>query len=379
MLFRLPPVVEMKESTIADFSRSLFASLDVDGLVNDLELAESPSRRECLLLIDGLGSRQIAQHSDFAPNIANMTLDRELATSFPSTTATSLTSFGTGLLSGAHGMLGYTVRVPNSGQPGRLLNALKWDSRVDPVTWQPLATLFERASLSGMSVYNIAALKFAKSGLTEAALRGAKYVGVVSFDRQVLETAKALKAPNSFAYVYLNDLDVAGHKFGVGSEQWIAALSRVDEVVGRLIEILPRGSRLWVTGDHGMLNAQEWIVLGIENDLMKDVTLLGGEPRARHIYVKEGTADDVLARWRSILGTKARVFLKEEAIAAGLFGESISDAAHDRIGDLIAIALDALVLIDPTRVAKESAIVGHHGGTSEEERIVPLYVSSATA
>jgi hypothetical protein len=369
----------MKEATIADFSRSLFASLKVDGLDNELGLSENPSRRECLLLIDALGARQFAQYSDFAPNICNMSLDRELATSFPSTTATSIASFGTGLLSGAHGMLGYTVRVPNSGTPGRLLNALKWDSRVDPVVWQPLPTLFERASQSGIAVYNIAATKFAKSGLTEAALRGAKYIGVGSFAGQILEAAKAMKQDNSFAYVYLNDLDVAGHRFGVGSEQWIAALSKVDDVAGRLIESLPSGSRLWLTGDHGMLNAQERIVLGIDNDLMQDVTLLGGEPRARHIYVLDGAAGEVNERWCSYLGAKARVFLKEEAIAAGLFGGSISGPAYDRIGDVVAIAMDALVLIDPTRADKESAIVAHHGGISDAERIVPLYVSSPTA
>ncbi|HUW77125.1 MAG TPA: alkaline phosphatase family protein [Candidatus Nanopelagicaceae bacterium] len=364
----------MTEATIADFTRSLFASLNVPGLDNKLQVAENPSQRECLLLIDGLGARQLAQFADFAPNISSMSRERELVTSFPSTTATSLASLGTGLLSGAHGMLGYTVRVPHSGTPGRLLNALKWDSRVDPVVWQSAPTLFERAKESGMSVYNIAATKFARSGLTEAALRGAKYVGTESFSAQVNGAARALKYENSFAYVYLNDLDVAGHRFGVGSEQWIAALSIVDDVAGRLSEGLPPGSRLWITGDHGMLNANEWIVLGIDNDLMQDVALVGGEPRARHIYVAEGAAADVCDRWRATLGAKAKIFLKDEAIQAGLFGSLVSAAACDRIGDVVAIGLEALVLIDPSRSAKESAIVGHHGGLSEAERIVPLYV-----
>lgn len=365
----------MKPATIADFSRSLFATLNVEGLSNELGLAENSSRRECLLLIDGLGARQLAQYRDFAPNICAMIFVSELVTSFPSTTATSLASLGTGLLSGEHGMLGYTVRVPHSGTPGRLLNALKWDSRVDPITWQPRSTLFERASVSGISVCHIAAAKFAKSGLTEAVLRGAKYVGVNSFSAQIRETAKAMERDNSFAYVYLNDLDVSGHRDGVGSEKWITALARVDEVVGQLIETLPTESRLWLISDHGMLNAEERLVLGVDNDLMRDVTLLGGEPRARHIYVREGAAEEVNQCWRSYLGAKVKVFLKDEAIAAGLFGALVSDTAYDRIGDVVAIAMESLVLIDPTRSAKESAMVGYHGGLSESETIVPLYVS----
>ena len=366
----------MNSATIADFARSLFATMSVPGLENELALNENSSRRECLLLIDGLGARQLAQYHDFAPNICQMTLDRELKTSFPSTTATSLASFGTGLLSGAHGMLGYTVRVPNSGTPGRLLNALKWDFRVDPVMWQPHTTLFERATASGISVYHVASPKFARSGLTEAVLRGAIYVGAGSPAAQIIEAKKSLIKDNSFAYVYLNDVDVAGHRFGVGSEQWIAALARVDDLVARLFESLPAGTRLWLTADHGMLNTDERLVLGLDNDLMQGVSLLGGEPRARHIYAQDGAVDDVTQRWRNHLGAKANVYSKDEAIAAGLFGETVSDPAYDRIGDVVAIALDSLVLIDPSRVAKESAIVGHHGGMDDAETMVPLYVST---
>ena len=55
----------------------------------------------------------------------------------PSTTATSLTSLGTGLPPGAHGLVGFTSRVPGTDQ---LLNALLWDKDVDPLEWQPHPT-----------------------------------------------------------------------------------------------------------------------------------------------------------------------------------------------------------------------------------------------
>ena len=49
---------------------------------------------------------------------------------------------------------------------------------------------------------------------------------------------------------------------------------------------LPSGVRFTLTSDHGMLNAQEQIM--IDGQLANDLTLIGGEPRARHIYVNEG-------------------------------------------------------------------------------------------
>ena len=64
----------------------------------------------------------------------------------------------TGAMPGAHGMLGYTVRVPRSG--GRVLNTLKWDERVDPQVWQPIPTLFEQAMAAGITTTHVAAKRY---------------------------------------------------------------------------------------------------------------------------------------------------------------------------------------------------------------------------
>jgi hypothetical protein len=45
------------------------------------------------------------------------------------------------------------------------------------------------------------------------------------------------------------------------------------------------------------------------------------------------------------------------------------------MGDLIAIAQKDLILIDPTRVREESSMVGHHGGTTDIEVLIPLLLA----
>ena len=50
------------------------------------------------------------------------------------------------------------------------------------------------------------------------------------------------------------------------------------------------------------------------------MTLLGGEPRARHVYAEQGAAADVLASWREIMGARAWVVSRDEAVAEGWFG-----------------------------------------------------------
>jgi hypothetical protein len=100
---------------------------------------------------------------------------------------------------GSHGMLGYTVQVPRSG--GRLLNALKWDERVDPENWQPVQTLFQRASNSGINVTHVAAKRYENSGFTRAVFRGAQYKGANVAADLVSETKSALQKTPSFVYL----------------------------------------------------------------------------------------------------------------------------------------------------------------------------------
>jgi predicted AlkP superfamily pyrophosphatase or phosphodiesterase len=355
---------------LADLSQSIFTAMGLEGSSNPLQLGDSD--RTCLLLIDGLGAQLIAQYANDLPVLSSLISHANLDSHFPSTTATNLASLGTGELPGVHGMLGYTVRVPRSGEPGRLLNALKWDDRVDPLHWQKIPTLFERATAQGISVSNIAAKRYEASGFTQAALRGAKYLGANQIVDMVSETKRALKDPRSFAYVYMNQVDEAGHSDGVGSEKWLNALSVVCDLITRLIAELPQGTKIYITADHGMINVGKKIILGVENDLMENVTLVGGEPRARHIYISPGAENEVAARWAETLGTGVDIYLKEEAITQGLFGMDVSAESIDRMGDLIAVAQGDLVLLDPDRAAKEGAMVGHHGGLTENERLIPL-------
>ena len=362
----------MNPRNLAALSNSIFSSLQVSGAVNELGINENPGSRECLLLIDGMGADLIAKYGSEFPIFKELNSLTNLDSHFPSTTATNLSSLGTGTLPGVHGMLGYTVRVPRSGEPGRLLNSLKWDERVDPVIWQSVPTLFERAAQDGITVSHIAAKRYEGSGFTQAALRGAQYLGANLINDIVENSVMSMQKPTAFSYVYINHLDAAGHDDGVGSEKWLVALATVSELITGLRDRLPKGTRLWVTADHGMINVSEKLILGQDNNLMANVTLVGGEPRARHIYVRDGAINETVAIWREFLGDKADVFSRDEVIAAELFGPEVSLDSRERMGDLIAIAKGEMILVDPTRIKEESKMVGHHGGLEAVEVAIPL-------
>jgi hypothetical protein len=124
---------------------------EADGPRDLLDLL--PARRSIVVLIDGLGYDLLRQRGGHAPFLRGLLPSAyRLCAGFPSTTATSMGTFGTGLPPGAHGLVGYEVLVPGED---RLLNELSWDNGPDPRLWQPIQTVFERAVANGVPVTRI--------------------------------------------------------------------------------------------------------------------------------------------------------------------------------------------------------------------------------
>jgi hypothetical protein len=76
------------------------------------------------------------------------------------------------------------------------------------------------------------------------------------------------------------------------------------------------------------------------------------------------------------LGDRVDVFTREQVITNNLFGDVVSADSLDRMGEVIAVAKGGAVLIDPARIEKESAMVGHHGADSEIETQVGLLTTT---
>ncbi len=357
-------------STLADFSQSLLASLAVPGAVNALGLPAVS--RACLLVVDGLGWDLLRSRAAAAPFMSGLAeTGCWLTAGFPSTTATSLSSLGTALPPGQHGLLGYQVRVPSTG---RLINALRWAEGVDPVQWQPHATIFERAAAAGIGAFRIASGAYRHSGLSLATMRGADYRPAETAGALVACAAAALaERPRALAMVYSGDLDATGHVAGWGSAAWRYQLRQIDLLAEQLAGAVPAGTALYITGDHGMVDVPPDTRVDADGvpALRHGVALLGGEPRARHVYARPGAAADVLAAWQDTLGDTAWIASRDEAIEAGWFGP-VDRRVSDRIGDVIAAARGQSAVVATAAEPRESALIGMHGSLTAGDQRVPL-------
>lgn len=376
--------------TLADLVPSALALLGVRGETDRLRLVDhlqsAAVRRLCILLVDGLGARNLAAHSDAAPFLTSSAANgRVIGTGFPSTTAVSLSSLGTGLPPGEHGVVGYLMGVPGFD---RAMNPLRWrlhgeGDHVDlltmlpPETFQPRRTAFERAADDGIDVTRVAPGYQAKSGLTRASLRGGEFDASFSLGDLAARTTAALSGSDrALVYTYHGDLDLTGHVRGPDSDSWIEELANVDRLAQSIARDLPADAALLVTADHGMVHVDDPIDLDAGETgaagLLDGVRLIGGEPRDRHVYTEPGAADDVREMWSERLGDDFLVLGRDDAIARGWFGPVVSDAARTRIGDVMAIATGTGALIRRTHEPIQSRLVGHHGSLTPVEREIPL-------
>src|SRR5262249_9396506 len=151
---------------------------------------------------------------------------------------------------------------------------------------------------------------FRNSGLSVAAMRGAEYQPAETLGALVSRSAAALAgAAPALAMVYYGDLDATGHVLGCSSDAWQYQLAHADKLAEQLAPALRHGTPLYVSADHGMTDVTEAdrVDVDAQADLRDGLVLLGGEPRARHLYCRPGAAGDVLRTWRELLGVRAWV------------------------------------------------------------------------
>ena len=368
-----PPVGD--GPALADVLPAVAASLGVpagDGMPEP-RLTLPPTRRAVVVLVDGLGHDLLVRRAGHAPFLrSRLALTQRVPAGFPSTTATSMGSFGTGLVAGAHGLVGYEVIVPGED---RLLNELSWEDGPDPLRWQPHETVFERVARAGLEVVRVGPAYFDGSGLTTAALRGGRFAAAGTLTQRVDATLAAVRsAPRGLVHLYWGELDKVGHVFGCDSLQWGDELETIDRELARLAASLPDDCSLTITADHGMVDVPHEVRVDVADEaaLAAGVRHVTGEARAPQVYVEPGALADVHAAWSAVLGDRALVRTREDAVAAGWFGTVLPENLP-RIGDVVVATRGRNAVVDSRRARPELlALVGLHGSLSDDEVAVPV-------
>jgi predicted AlkP superfamily pyrophosphatase or phosphodiesterase len=317
-----------------------------------------------LLVIDGLGWEQLETRRHLAPTLAAME-GGPITTVVPSTTATALTSIATGLPPGEHGVVGYRVAVH-----GEVLNVLRWstaagDAResIPPLKLQPTVPFL------GHRPPVITRAEFAGSGFTQAHLDSVRFTPYRTLGTLVTEVARLARAGEPFTYAYYEGLDKVSHEYGLGAH-YDVELQWIDHLVAEVAAVLPPNAALVVTADHGQVDVGP-NVLELHPDVRENLSMQSGEGRLRWLHARSGRATALLDAARSHHGDDAWVRSRDDVLAEGWFGPTVTEAALSRLGDVILAARTDVAFHDPADTGPYK-LIGRHGSLTSAEMLVPL-------
>ena len=372
----------MDDPALPDWPEDLlappFAAGERPGLLDVLApLASAPEEgRDLVVLLDGVGADLLAEHRALTPTLRRLEGSVErIRTVTPSTTASAMVSLHTGLAPLEHGVLGYLGFEPVDR---RAVNQLTGAPGLDPHAWMPLTTPVEAGTRRAVQV---APAKHARSHLSGVAYRGWEFLAQGRGDRvEAVRTALHRGGPDALVHLHVDDVDHAGHVHGIDSEPWRTALAEVDALIGTLLRRVPRGTRVHLTADHGMVDtsAAHTVDLAQEPAILSLVEEVTGEARALalHAVPGDGGAAELAERMRVLMGERALVLTREQVLASGLLGPAataIPEHVRGRIADVLVLARGRWGVDDFSRRPETArSMIGVHGSLTSAEAVVPL-------
>jgi hypothetical protein len=359
-----------------------------------------------VLLADGLGYLQLQREmaAGNAPNLAEL-VARSAAGSepvsyapitsvFPTTTVAALGSVNSGVAPSGHGLLGYTLYLP------------EFDTVADMIRWGPTnrrgtfgdaefgsspesffwaETLYARLQAARVTrTFAINPAGFVGTALTRMLHQYATFAGYIATSSiQPMVTRLLADADErTYVYAYWPTVDSVTHIAGPMADEHGAEVSGLDHQIGRLLRSLPRrdDTLLIITADHGHIDTDpdESIAFAEHPELLRMLRAVpAGERRAVYLYPKAGATTEVAGYTRERLRDVAATMLRDDAVEQGLFGPGqLSERAASRIGEVLLFPRGTLQLVTPSEVADGMPLPkvfrGLHGGLTPDEALVPL-------
>ena len=344
------------------------------------------ARHVVLLVIDGLGETQL--ESGPAPAL-RASLRGTMTSVFPSTTASAVTTFLTGLAPVEHAVTGWFTWLRELGE---IIAPLPFTTRAGRTDLTALGvapadlfigpSVFERVRAD---CHSVQPAHLVDSAYSRAHTRGAEPRGFKRLDELVDAIVDIVRGARRRTYVsaYWPVLDTLSHKLGASSSRTRRHLAAIDTRFERLRAALAgSGALLVVTADHGFIDIRPesrldaGIVPGLAPMLSRP---LCGEPRVAYCYVRDDPRADFARRAGEGLSGAARVVESASMIEAGWFG--LADPhprLRERVGDYALVMQEDYAIRDRIEGEKPFRHIGVHGGVSREEMRVPLVVVPAS-
>ena len=340
---------------VSEIERRLVGAAPFDGL--DGSFSPDGASTYVLVLFDGLG---IAQLEHRHAEVFRSSLVRSLDAPFPTTTSVSLSTVATGLPPSRHGQVAHLSWFPDLQL---VVNTLKWVTitgehvAYDYDSVLPRPNLWERLRSAGVEPITVQPGDFQTSPLTRVLYRGARFEGAWDADDLVEATVTLAAQGNRLIFTYVPFVDVAGHVFGLGSEEFSDAMKAAATVWEGIASRLPAGAVLVGTADHGLIEVSETDKV-LVRDPHFDVLRFAGDTRGIHAWGDPGLIADLTAA------------VGGELVDPTLWlGPDPSATALGHLGERLLLAPTGTAVIPK---GFDKRLRCYHGGLTPEEVKIPL-------
>lgn len=338
-----------------------------------------------LLVIDGLGERFLLRAGGRTALAGH--LRGRMTSVFPSTTATAITAFLTGVGPQQHGLVGWFTYLKEVGSVvavlpfrGRFGGSLRKNG-IEPSRIFSAPSIFDSLPVPG---FVVSPKEIVDSDFNVLHSGKAERVGYDKlsemFDavRRIVASGRGLQ----YVYAYFSELDALAHVFGIESPQVAALLDSLDRAFAQFLEsIAGTGTTVIVTADHGFTDVRPENTIELDHHPALGETLvlpLSGERRVIFCYVHPDRRRAFEDYVRGPLAHCAELRSSPELLEQAWFGVG---AAHprlaERIGHYTLLMKDGYALKDWVLGERRHVHIGHHGGLSPDEMWVPLVVANA--
>ncbi len=344
------------------------------------------ARNIVLLVIDGLGYDYLSGAG--AGGALHRHLKARMSSVFPSTTATAVSSFLTGVGPQQHALTGWHAWL-------RELGCLAVTLRFRP---RHGGEALSRAGIDPRSVYTAEPM-FDRLAANSHVVSPAS---IIDSDYNVAHCGRALRRPykdlpgmfsataeivrgggeRKFIHAYTYDFDETAHRFGSSSPELQAKFRQIDAAFARFLEEIAGSDTLVLAvADHGFVDspAAACIELADHAELAGTLTMpLCGERRVAYCYVQSGREAAFEHYAQTRLDHCTDLYRSADLIARGWFGLGPANPRlAERVGDYTLVMKADYTIKDWILGESRHLTVGVHGGVSAAEMYVPLVAAEA--
>ena len=310
----------------------------------------------------------------------------------PSTTASALTSLWTGVGPSVHGIIGYEMWAKEYGMLINNINHSAASSRgdtgglsrsgFDPHLFMPAPRLGTHLISNGIRASAYMHSSITNSGLSLMQLDDVnleRYYDEADLWVSLAEFMNGRPNTREYIYVYYSHVDSLMHRFSAQNKrvelQFDAFSSIFEEAFLNMLEAeIARKTLFILLADHGSMTTpqRERYELRKHPELLDKLVMQPTcENRLAFFYIKPGKVQAVRDYIERYWGDEFYLVDSDVALESGLFGKGpFHPSAHERVGDLIAIARgDAYFWW----ALKTNHMMGRHGGLHASEMLVPFY------